>query len=269
MIAGLRFDIHGLGLIGELMQHSATVGGGLRELVLHLHLHDRGATPVLMGLDAGTMLLGYSVYRFGTPSLDLVYDTSTGILLRVLEALCGPDFRAKAVQVTTQGRSRSASYRWHFGCSVRFNSSVSGVVFASQWMDRPVAGADPSRRGELQQSLAQAEASSPMTFGQRVEIVTQQMLLSGTATGPAIALIFGMSERSLRRQLAREGLSLRGLLNRTRFALACQMLQYTKLSVAAVAMALQYRDANAFSRAFRSWAGFTALEWRAKSVGQA
>ena len=196
MMVGLRFSMLGLGPIGELMQHSTTVGEALRGLVLHLHLHDLGAAPVLLGTDDRTTLLGYSVYRFGVQALDLVYDTSTGIIFRILEALCGPDFRARAIQVSARGESRRALYKQHFGCTVHFDAGISGVVFSSYWLQRPIAGADPVRRSALQIRLAEAEARSPMTFGQRAETVLQQMLC-GSATAPAIAALFGMSERSI------------------------------------------------------------------------
>lgn len=264
MMVGLRFSMHGLGPIGELMQHSTTVGEALRSLVLHLHLHDQGAAPVLLSVDDRTTLLGYSVYRFGVQALDFVYDTSTGIIFRILEALCGPDFHARAIQVSARGESRRALYKQHFGCSVRFDAGVSGVVFGSYWLQRPIAGADPVTRSVLQNRLAEAEARSPLTFGQRAETVLQQMLLCGSVTAPAIAALFGMSERSMRRRLAAEGTGLRELLNRSRFDLACQMLGYTDLGMGEIASALQYQDANAFSRAFSSRAGCTATQWRGR-----
>lgn len=263
MLLGLRFDIRGLGPVGELMQHSATVGDALRSLVLHLHLQDLGAAPLVIAIDPATSLAGYTVYRFGTPSLDLVYDVSTGIIYRILTTLCGPTFRAKAIRASAEGRSRAAMYRRHFGCGVRFDSGVAGVVFASRWLERPVIGADPARRAELQRTFAEAEARSGLSFGQRVDIVLLQMLLAGTANGPAVAALFGISERTLRRRLADEHLTLRELISRTRFEQARQMLQYTDVAVGDVASALQYKDANAFSRAFRSWAGRPATDWRA------
>lgn len=264
MMAGLRFSLQGLGPIGELMQHSATVGEALRGLVLHLHLHDRGAAPVLLNLDARTALLGYSAFRFGVSGLDLMYDTSTGIIFRILDSLCGPDFQARAIQVSALGESRRALYQQHFGCAVRFDAGVSGVVFSSHWLRHPVAGADPARRAALQDRLAEAEARSPMTFAQHVETVLQQLLLCGSATAPDIAALFDMSERSMRRRLAAEGTSVRELLNLRRYDLACQMLAYTELAVGDIASALQYRDANAFSRAFCARAGRTATEWRSR-----
>ena len=262
IMAGLRFDIRGLGSIGELMRHSTTVGEALRSLVLHLHLHDRGAVPVLQRLDARTTLLGYAVHRAAVPALDLAYDVSTGIVYRIMLTLCVPDFRATAIRVSARSQSRAAHYRKHFGCPVRFDAGAPGVVFASRWMEHPVAGADPQRRHLLQRQFAEAEARSPITFGQRVEVVMLQMLLAGNAAAPAVAELFGLSERSLRRRLDAEGRNLRELLRRARFEQARQMLQYTELPVGEIASALQYRDANAFSRAFRSCAGCTATQWR-------
>jgi len=265
MIAGLRFAMPGLGPIGDLVLHSTTVGEALRSLVLHLHLHDLGAAPVLVRIDAGTALFGYSVFRFGVPALDLVYDTSTGITHRVLSILCGPAFRATAIQVSAQGASRSGLYRRHFGCPVRFDSGVSGVVFSSSWLQRPVVGADAATRDALQKSFAAAEARSRMSFGERVEVVIQQMLPSGTANGPAVSALFGISERTMRRRLGAEGRSVRELLNRVRFEQARQLLQYSELAVGDIAATLQYRDANAFSRAFQSRARCTTTQWRARS----
>jgi len=41
------------------------------------------------------------------------------------------------------------------------------------------------------------------------------------------------------------------------------LLRNTQLPVTHIAAALQYADANAFSRAFRQWTGRTPSAWRA------
>ena len=50
------------------------------------------------------------------------------------------------------------------------------------------------------------------------------MLLCGSATAPAMAALFGMSERSMRRRLAAGGTSLRELANRDRVATPWQQI---------------------------------------------
>jgi hypothetical protein len=60
LLVGERFRLQALGEIGHLMRNSATVGEALRALLLHLH--DRGAVPVLLELDRSSVLLGYSAH---------------------------------------------------------------------------------------------------------------------------------------------------------------------------------------------------------------
>jgi hypothetical protein len=48
LLVGERFNLDGLGPLGELMRHSPSVGAALRSLLLHLQLHDRGAAPLLL-----------------------------------------------------------------------------------------------------------------------------------------------------------------------------------------------------------------------------
>jgi AraC-like DNA-binding protein len=71
----------------------------------------------------------------------------------------------------------------------------------------------------------------------------------------------------LRRRLDDEGENFRLLLGRRRCELAQQLLRNTSLPVADVASALQYKDANAFSRAFRTWVDLSPTEWRAHARG--
>jgi AraC-like DNA-binding protein len=64
-----------------------------------------------------------------------------------------------------------------------------------------------------------------------------------------------------------EGEHFRLLLGRRRSEMAQRLLRNTSLPVSDVAFALQYKDANAFSRAFRTWADVSPSEWRAHARG--
>ena len=211
LLVGERFSLGGLGPLGELMRHSPTVGAALRSLLLHLQLHDRGAAPLLLQTEPGTVVLGYSVYRHFTPGAEFIYDVAVTIGHRILLGLCGPGFAPQAVQFSYRRPARTAAYRHLFRAPLHFDAEVSGLVFASTWL-------------------------------------AQQ---------------FGISQRTLRRRLDAEGKSFQTLVNRTRHELACQLLRNTQLPVTHIAAALQYADANAFSRAFRQWTGCTPTAWRA------
>lgn len=262
LLLGERFDLSGLGPIGELMRHSPTVGDALRSLAQCLHLHDQGAAPVLVAVDNHCALLGYSVYRHGTPATARIYDLAISIAYRILCQLCGPQWAPLRVQFSRKQPRDTTPYRKLFRSPVHFDAGISGVVFSSASMQQPIAGGDPILYSKLLKDIQDEDARSFPLFKDRVQRVLRQMLLSGTFSGQAIAHLFNIHERTLRRHLSNEGTHLQILMNQTRFELAKELLQNTALPVAEIAFALQYDDANAFSRAFRSWADLSPNQWR-------
>jgi AraC-like DNA-binding protein len=262
---GERFDLKQLGPLGHLMRHCPTMGEALHTLVMHLHLHDRGAAPVLLTPEPGCVVLGYSIFRRETPAVAQIYDAAVAIGNRLLVDLGGPTWRPLRVQFA-HGRPRStAAYRRLFGPAVTFDAGVSGILFDRSWLGRPIEGADATLHRLLAKAIRDAEASGPMGFADRVRSLLHQAVLSGTATAGSVARALGIGERTLRRRLAQERVNLQQLINETRLALAQQLLQNTGLPIAEIAAALHYADANIFSRAFHHWAGCSPSEWRSSA----
>jgi len=268
LLVGERFNLNGLGPIGALMRNSATVGDALRSLVLHLHIFDRGAAPVLLAPEASSVILGYSIYRHATPAATQIYAAAITIGFKILRELCGAPWKPSCVQFSHVRPGNIAPYNRIFGSEVWFDADVSGIVFASSWLGRSVEGADAALYSVSKTAVREAETSGPMSFRDQVESALHQMVLSGTASSDAVARLFGVSERTLRRRLGEAGKSLRTMISETRFELACQLLQNTGLSIAEIAGALQYDDPNAFSRAFRRWAQISPTRWRALAAAQ-
>jgi AraC-like DNA-binding protein len=132
------------------------------------------------------------------------------------------------------------------------------------YLQRPIEGADPVLYKLLATAMKEAEKNGGMKFGEQVEGVLHQMVLSGSFSAPAVARLFDIHERTLRRRLEKEGKNLHELVQRTRYDLAQQLLENTEIPVSGIAKALRYDDPNAFSRAFRTWAGISPRQWRAK-----
>ncbi|MCU0919848.1 MAG: AraC family transcriptional regulator [Burkholderiaceae bacterium] len=264
LLVGERFELDGLGAIGYLMRNSATVGDALRALLLHLYLHDRGAVPILINLDASYVLLGYSIYRHATPGTPHLYDAAIAIGYRVLKAICGPQWKAAHVQFSHGRPQDPRPYRRLLGPQVRFDAQVSGIVFAASWLDQAIPGADPQLRDLVLRAIQQSRASSTMSFAEVVRGALHQMVLSGTSSAANVALLFGIHERTLRKRLTTEGTSLQRLVDQTRFELAKQLLENTELPLSEIASALHFADAAVFSRAFRTWAQTSPREWRAR-----
>ncbi len=264
LLVGECFELDGLGAIGYLMRNSATVGEALRALLLHLYLHDRGAVPILINLDASYVLLGYSIYRHGTPGTAHLYDVAIAIGYRVLKAICGATWEPVHVQFSYVRPKDPRPYRRLFGPNVRFDAEVSGIVFAASWLDQAIPGADSKLRELVMLAIQQARANSTMSFADIVRGALHQMVLSGTSSAENVALLFGIHERTLRKRLTAEGTSLQQLVSQTRFELAKQLLENTQLPLLEIASALHFADAAVFSRAFRGWSQTNPREWRTR-----
>lgn len=108
---------------------------------------------------------------------------------------------------------------------------------------------------ELRRRLADLEDGT--STGERVRAALVELLPAGNASMGAVARKLAVSERTLQRRLADDGLSFQGVLAGTREALARHYLERSRLPVAEVAFLLAYEDPNSFYRAFRAWTGET------------
>jgi len=263
LLVGERFELPGLGPLGGVLRHSPTVGAAIHGLLRFFHIHDRGAAPLLLAADTSCVILGYSVFHHGLPGLAQIQDAALSIGYRILADLCGPVWKPLRVQFSRRQPDNIAPYYQAFHSTVSFDAEISGLVFASSWLDRAIEGADATIHQRLTEAIHAAEARGQASFAAQVERVLPQMVLSGMASGAAVANAFAVHERTLRRRLEDEGTNLQELIRQTRFELAKQLLKNTHLAVSAIATALGYDDPNAFSRAFRNWAQASPTQWRA------
>jgi AraC-like DNA-binding protein len=262
LLVGERFNLDAFGAIGALMRNSTNVNQALGVLLRHLHLHDRGASPVLLAPDKSSVMLGYSIFRHGMPGSDQIYDAAITIAYKIVRELCGPSFTPLQIQFAHGRPANVAPFAHLFRSNVVFDADLSGVVVDASLLSRPMKGADADLRIRLEKAILDAEADCPMSFADRVECAIHQLVPTGPASAEEICHLLAISERTLRRRLKDEGKSLQELFNQTRYALARQLLSNTRMPVSKIAAALQFGDPNVFSRAFRAWAGLSPTQWR-------
>lgn len=262
LLVGARASLADFGTLGELMRHATTVGEALRMLIGHLHFFDRVGIPVLFRIESSNVFLGYSLQDPAMSGTGPLQDTAIAVAFRMMRELCGPVWRPVAVQFSHRRPGSVLPYRRVFGPGVRFDAEFSGLFFDSGWLEHRISGADPVRWSRLNRALQHAEAGESISLSEEVRCVLHGLLAGGAVSAASVAQLFGVSERTLRQRLHREGTSLQQLLNATRFELACHLLEGTALSVSEIATALCYADPAVFSRAFHGWAGMSPRQWR-------
>jgi AraC-like DNA-binding protein len=262
LLASRYFELPMLGPLGYLMRNESTVHAALRALMLNLHQHDRGAAVGLTHLDSRRTALTYAVFAPDTPALDVIYDLSLMIGMRILRTLCGADWRPLEVRLAHVAPPDTVPYRQLFEAPVRFNAPMSMLVFESRQLEAPVAGADPELHRLLTTLLAERESAAPRSLSDRIRLALGTGVLAGTTSAAHIADLFSISQRSLRRHLARDGLTLKQLTGEARMVVARQLLLETDMPLADIAATLHYSDPTAFSRAFRKALNVSPIHWR-------
>jgi AraC-like DNA-binding protein len=258
-----RCDPASLGAVAQNMQLAPTVGAALQVLRRDFHLQDRGAVPYVADAGEGCAALGYALSRHDTAGMAVVYDLAIGIGLKILRALCGHSFAARQVSFAHGAPADPRPWRRFFGAPVVFDAAHTQIEFDAAWLARPLSAAQAAARVHLQHAARAFDAQVRRSLAERAHSVAQALLMTGGLSEPRIAAELGLHARSLRRHLAAEGTSVRAIVNEVRDELGLQLLAETRLSLADIALALQYRDASAFSRAFKQRIGTAPGRWRA------
>jgi AraC-like DNA-binding protein len=153
---------------------------------------------------------------------------------------------------------------------VTYGVSHDEVAFAPSTAALPLTGSDPYLNdllvGYCEEALAHRKRPTE-ALRSRVENAITPLLPHGKARADDVARALGMSQRSLSRHLASEGLTFAGILDELRLDLARHHLRDTRLSVSEIAWLLGFQEVSAFTHAFKRWTGQAPSETRRLVTG--
>lgn len=258
LLVGKAFELHHLGLPGQLARHAATVRDAVQAVCVHHHLNSQGGVVYLREHGAAAEI-GYAIYQRGIVGARQIYGAVLAVEVGVMRELCGPGWVPSEVLFTHAAPADPSPFRGLFRCPVRFNAEHNAMRFPVGWLDRPVPGADAAERRRLE---AQANAQAQPDLIEQVTRSLRVLLESRVASGDAVAELLAMHRRTLNRRLQALGTTFRDLLEEVRFEAGCQLLDSTELTLDDIADTLGYSGASAFTRAFRRRAGVPPGQWR-------
>ena len=161
--------------------------------------------------------------------------------------------------------ARAERYTEIFGVTPTFDAGENAVGIDPAILDLPLPQSNEHTttvaREQCRQLLARRQARTGLA-GQ-----VREHLMARPGAPPnldQVAAALHMSDRTLRRRLAEEGVSFRGLLDEIREQVAEELLVTGGLSVAEVAERLGYVEVSSFSQAFRRWKGVGPRAYRAR-----
>ena len=131
-------------------------------------------------------------------------------------------------------------------------------------MAPPVAPEGPGAAADARDQAKEILARLPARTGLALEV--QRALATRVAGGDTqiqtIARQFAISERTLQRRLAGEGVSYQSLLDDARKEAAARYLSGSTLAICEVAYLVGYSEPAPFHRAFKRWYGITPEAFR-------
>ncbi len=262
LLVGRRAGMSSLGPVGFLMRSAPDVRSALEALFRHLHVHDSGAVITLDRAGA-YVSLGYTILQHDVPCREQILAIAMAIGLNILRGLCGADWRPDETHFAFRRPGDPTPYREFLGPRIRFDAENSAFLFASRWLDYPLAGADPLLHRLMAERVSELERLAGDDLLMQLRRVLCTLVMTSDCSLEAAARHAGMRGRTLNRRLADHGTSFLELREEARRELACQLLESTSKPANQVAVTLGYTDASSFTRAFKRWTGMGPQAWRA------
>lgn len=158
----------------------------------------------------------------------------------------------------------TADHERYFGCPVQFSAERDALVFSDETLGIACRVGDAAIHRFL---LSQADGElESLPAAPTLESDVRRALGAALSEGPPpmrdVASALSMSERTLQRRLAAEGLTFKALVDSTRETLACTLLRQSRYPTSEVAFLTGFSDQSAFQRAFKRWTGETPMTFR-------
>jgi AraC-like DNA-binding protein len=185
-------------------------------------------------------------------------DMTFASIVQMCRKVADANFAPIAVELTRARPADPRPYEDYFRCPVHFGFPRNCLVADRGWFDLalPMANTMSYRLScDLLEGGTDHAVSLPAT-GLAVERAIRRTW-PRVATPAEVAGSLHLSERSLRRRLAEEGMSFSRLLDESRKARALALLVGRRLSLKAVAIETGFADTGTFRRAFKRWTGGT------------
>jgi AraC-like DNA-binding protein len=262
-----NFDLRKIGMLYYVMASSGTLGDALQRAARYSRITNEGIQLKYRTNKEITVTFAYiDVARHQDRHQIEFFMIS---LIRLVRQLSGRNLFPNRIAFMHHRNCFHSTFKTFFGCDVAFGGGMDEIVFPSHIQLMPLASADTFLHELL---IAQCEQTfmdrlRPAVLRTSVENEIAPLLPHGNAQASEIARKLGMSQRTLARRLASEGLTFTAIVDGLRSDLAKHYLREADLPVTTIAWLLGYQEVSAFTHAFKRWTGKTPRQARKETVG--
>jgi len=248
--AARQWTLADFGLFGFYIAAAPTLRDALAAVVrCSALITERGAWRIVEDGDVIRCTWSWT----GAQALDhaLSNEVMVSAFARGIRELCGAP--PIAVHFTHRAPRVRAEHEALLECCVRFGQPDTSVVIARGRLDCVPRSANARLHRFLDDHVTdELAALAPHAHERAQRLLARRLRDERTLPGLAeVARNLGMSDRTLRRRLADEGVSFRALRTAAQLDLAADLLASPHTSLGEIARACGFADASAFGRAWR------------------
>ena len=267
---GRDYDLREIGLLHYVLASCELLGEALQRGVRYATTVNEGALlKYIERQDAVAIAVKYVGVTRHSDRHQIEFWVTT--MVRACRELTRRHIVPLHVKLTHHRHGDCTDFNAFLGVDVEFGAEVDEIAFPAAVRDLPVVSADSYLNNLLvaycEEALAQRTPGGGATPSD-VENVIAELLPHGKARIDHVARRLGMSQRTLARRLAAQGLTFSDVLNRLRRDMAHRHVRDSDLSISQIAWLLGYQEVSAFTHAFKRWTGMTPREMRAQGRAQ-
>jgi AraC-like DNA-binding protein len=253
------------GVVAYSLMSAADLLGTLCRIVRYVGIVSDAATiSVRQHADGHRMMLDLNPGRRPVPHQRFAFDLL--MFLSFCRWVSGSQLTPIGVDLSHPGAGSSLAFEAAFGCRPRFAAAENALVFSHADVTRPLPTSNARLLPVHDRVVIEHLQGSPGTrLKARVRTEIARRLPNGLPTRSVLALALAVSERTLHRRLAEEGVSFQRLVDETRRELAEHYLSRPDISLADISYFLGFKDQGSFFRAMHRWFGMTPRQYRQRT----
>ncbi|KRR07700.1 hypothetical protein CQ12_28055 [Bradyrhizobium jicamae] len=258
-----KFDLRDLGLLYYVMASSETLGEALKRASRYSRITNEAVVLQYQEGREPTLRLIYSGIPRHADQQQIEFCIFA--LVRASCVLSGRRFLPKRVSISHVRPRGVAKFAGLLGNGLEFGANADEINFPAGSAGWVLVDADARLNKILvkvcEESLSSRKGKSG-SLRVAVENAISPLLPHGQAKANVVAKKLGMSERTLVRRLAEEGLTFNEILQQLKASLAIRYLEDDNMPISRIAWLLGFEEASSFSHACRRWTGKSPRELR-------
>ncbi|MGK7944796.1 MAG: helix-turn-helix domain-containing protein [Microcystaceae cyanobacterium] len=248
--------IETLGLIGNILSHSATLYEMLNNFLDYVYWHSTDA-KFWLKMDSESVWF----CRQGVNSIPIAKEASelytVRLMIKIIQSTIDILWKPNQIYLQMSSQKNLFNCPAFINVPIFFKHPFTAIVFPRSllWKTRSFVSS--------QVSIIEKPITKPNTDIKEALSQTIIAFLPEQACGiNKISKMTGISVRTLQRELAKQNLSYSSLVQEIRLQQALKLLKNTRLKMTEIAQQLGYSEVSHFSRAFKTWTGISPLKYR-------